>query len=180
MDQFKRDFPDGGLIYDIGPEKQAEWTDRNGQRHNPLRLYFVKTTELGRVGSIWIVFDHLEKEDARTQIITHTFDKSRMEIVTDGHEGASPLMLYRIALIDRNTRIGPTFVSGYPQRPYVKYEYDSHYVRSDWERAVTSSCGGGPLTAVPKSWTEERNRNCRDLSEKFELRKTWYGRLMNP
>lgn len=67
---------------------------------------------------------------------------------------------YRIAVVDRTTGIGPTFLSRDGQQPYVRHEFNSDYVRSDWEGMITSSCGGGPLTAVPRAWIVERERLC--------------------
>jgi hypothetical protein len=178
----KRDFGNGAIIFDLGPDRQSAWTDKTGQRHSPLRVYFVTGQKDDEMGSVWILFDHLQAERPKTQTLTRSFNRHTMDIVTDGRSYSSnaPLMLYRIALVDRLTRIGPTFVSGYPQLPYIKHEYNSTYARSDWESAVRSSCGGGPLTAVPASWTDERARDCHDLQNKRDRRKTWYGRLLGP
>lgn len=178
----KREFGDDAVIFDLGPDRQSGWTDKAGQRHISLRIYFVTNRESNVMGSLWVVFDHLQTEHPKTQTLTRSFDRRTMDIVTDGRTYSSnaPLMLYRIALVDRLTRTGPTYVSGYPQLSYIKHEYDSTYVRSDWESAVRSSCGGGPLTAVPASWTAERARDCHDLQKKQYRRRTWYGRLFNP
>ena len=156
------DFSKGGRVYEFGPEKPKSWMDRRNRKHLPLRLYFVVEREQSSIGSLWVVYDHIEDEVPKTQIIARGLDTSRLRFVTDGIEDNEyrQLGLYRIAAVDKQTGIGPTFVSGYPQRPYIRHEYDSEYVRHDWERAITSSCGGGPLTAVSQKWVDERNRRC--------------------
>jgi hypothetical protein len=154
-----KDFGELRSLSQVGPSGNG-WTDRKGQKHRSLRIFFVHNSPKAAIGSIWVVFDHIVGERPKTQILVRGVDRGEISVVIDGRRDDEPFQPYRIAVIDRATRVGPTFVSGYGQQPYVRNEYDSVYVRSDWERLVTSSCGGGPLTDVPRTWVIERNRLC--------------------
>lgn len=157
------DFGEARTLFRIGPDGENRWTDRNGVRHRGLRLYFAVKPATPDVGSIWVVFDHVAGDAPNTQILARDSDRRKIRIVIDGRDEWNKglaFSAYRIAVVDSTTGIGPTFVSADGQQPYVQHEFNSNYVRNDWERMVTSSCGGGPLTAVPRAWIVERERLC--------------------
>lgn len=174
----RRDLPQGNFIFELGPEKQEVWIDSKHQKHLPLRFYFVSQRKTCETGSLWVVFDHLESEPPKTQVLMNDVNRARSDILTNGHEYRHPFNPYKIAVIDKNTQIGPTFFAGYPHHLYVRYEFDSRFAREEWERSATSSCGGGPLSAVPQQWIDERTRDCKILDDRFERAQArWYVRL---
>lgn len=161
--QLAADFGEARILFRVGPKGENEWTDRKGVRHRGLRLYFATRPARPDVGSIWVVFDHATVDAPETQILVRDLDRRKIRVIVDGRtEGNRGLafVAYRIAVVDSTTGIGPTFLSRDGQQPYIRYEYNSDYVRKDWEQMITSSCGGGPLTATPRAWTLERERLC--------------------
>lgn len=164
-----KDIETAGNVFPLEPAQQG-WVDQNGDRHFPLRMYFVEERNKDRAGSLWVVFDHKLGERPKSQVLSGNLDRHQIDVVTDGPHGSN-LSLYRIAIVDRETRIGPTFVvehNGRADRRYVSHEYNSDHVRQNWEAAVTSSCGGGPLTAIPPEWENERKRDCKALQGRSE------------
>lgn len=158
------DFGEARALFRIGPTGENGWTDRNGERHRGLKLYFVAKPATPDIGSIWVVFDHIAGDAPKTQILVRDLDRRNIRVVVDGREEANKglaFSAYRIAVVDRTSGIGPTFVSGDGRQPYARHEFTSNYVRRDWESAVTSTCGGGPLTEVPPAWIADRRHRCR-------------------
>jgi hypothetical protein len=162
----RQDLPGADDVTRVGPSTDAGWTDRFGKRHQPIRIYFVPERQRPIHGSIWVIYDHVMGATPRRQVLMRDVDRTKNNIRVDGKDGDTTFVPYRIAIIDRTTEIGPTFVSSYPQKPYERQEYDSLRARAEWESSVTSSCGGGPLSAVPASWVEERNGECAALRKK--------------
>ena len=162
----RNDLPEADDVTRVGPSTDAGWTDRFGKRHRPIRIYFVPERQRPTHGSIWVIYDHVMGDTPHRQVLIRDIDRTRTDVRVDGKTGDTAFVPYRIAIIDRTTEIGPTFVSGYPQKPYERQEYDSPRTRAEWESSVTSSCGGGPLSAVPAPWIEERNRECAALQNK--------------
>jgi hypothetical protein len=155
-----RDFGELRTVFRVGRGSEGSWTDRSGAQHRGIRLYFVATPGAPEIGSLWVAFDHLTGETPKTQILASGLHRQNISVIVDGRDRKSAFVPYRIAVVDRTNRTGPTFVSGYGQQPYARHEFTSDYVRRDWEQTVTSSCGSGPLTAVPRAWENERNRIC--------------------
>jgi hypothetical protein len=158
-------FPHGGEIYQVGPEGDEGWTDKNGVVHFYRRMFFVKESDVSKAGSIWIVFEHIADSEPEWQILSDDFDPQLSVIKThDQSEGRMP-SLFEVSLINRASEIGPIFqIDGY-NGSHIRHEAHSDYVRKKWEHHVTSSCGGGLLTCVPQEWEQERLRDCRLLEQ---------------
>jgi len=143
----------------VGRDMES-WTDKSGRRHEARQLFFVANARESAKGSLWVVFDHIAGEKPTSQILERNLDRSMVVIVVDGRRSGKRFMPLRIAILDRKTRVGPTWAALIEQGTYSRHEWDSDYVRRDWEDMVTSSCGGGPLTEVPHEWEIERDRDC--------------------
>jgi hypothetical protein len=152
-----RDLPGHGQLFEFNPVTQKLGIDLKKGRYLPRRLFFVTQRGHPNRGSLWMIFDHYRGEVPATQVIVNGLDRSEPAFLTDGNEDArqKQLNLYRIAIVDRRTRVGPTYVSKTGRNPFVRYEHDSDYVKKEWE---VSECFGRPLTAVPRKWEEERDR----------------------
>ena len=75
------------------------------------------------------------------------------------------LALARFALLDRASGSGETLVlEPVPRDGRLGFRVlapDSPEIREEWLAARRSSCGGGPLTAVPAQWLRDYDAACR-------------------
>ena len=73
--------------------------------------------------------------------------------------------LRRFSLLDPATRRGDTFELRQAPRSeaftYVSFAPDSPEIHGQWLSGKRSTCGYGPLTAVPPDWQREYSRICR-------------------
>jgi hypothetical protein len=146
-------------LFKVGRDMDG-WTDKSGTKHEARQLFFVADANQSAKGSLWVVFDHIAGKASASQVLDHNLERSMILIVVDGRRSGKRVMPLRIAVLDRKTRIGPTFAATTEQGIYSRHEWNSDYVRRDWEDMVTSSCGGGPLTQVPRAWEIDRDRLC--------------------
>ena len=116
------------------------------------KLVFVSSQRRPNLGTVWILPKGRKEKEQAAQALIAGVDTLHTTFVTDGS---------RLAVLDSVTRVGPTFVFDYRSYTYVRQEYSSQDMRKDWERAVRSSCGGGPLAVIPTAWKEEYVRLCR-------------------
>lgn len=158
----RQDLPDADRITLVGPSTNIDTTDRYGRPYKRFRIYFATARKRPTHGSIWVVFGHVAGDTPRRQVLVRDIDRTKTDVRIDGGNADLLHFPYRIAVIDRTTEFGPTFVSEGPLKPYQRREYDSPEARAEWEGSVMSSCGGGPLSAAPLSWREEFDRDCRE------------------
>jgi hypothetical protein len=171
------DFSGDMVIYNVGPQKEIGRNEHMGGKRVPRQLYYVSKHSKSKIGSIWVVFDHLNGERAGTQVLDNAFDRSTMAIKTQGDRYSNVLNLDEIALVDRATQVGPTFVSNDPQGRYIRHDYGSNYARRMFDS--TSSCRQ-ELVPAPKAWVDEataRRRIC-DKRRLLGMTKPWYRRLI--
>ena len=175
-----RDFHRTMFLFDIGPQKPIGWTDRYGGRHLPRRVYFVASTAHANIGSLWVVFDHLYGNDAFTQIIESSFDKSKDIVRVFGDQNG--VGLNTIGLVDKSTGTGPTFASHYDPNdrgPYTRKDYGSEYDRREFFGSHGPCGGPEKLVPVPKAWVDEaaaRERVCEKRRATRED-KPWYSQF---
>jgi hypothetical protein len=153
------DFGTARPLFKVGRD-MGGWTDKLGRRHEARQLFFVANAGQSAKGSLWVVFDHIACEKPTSQVLERNLDRNMSLIVVDGRSSGKSFMPLRIAVLGQETRVGPTFVATNEQGTYSRHEWNSDYVRRDWEAMVTSSCGGGPLTHVPRAWEIDRDRRC--------------------
>lgn len=153
----ERDFPGHGQAFEFTPETQKQGIELKRGRYLPRRMFFVAQKGNPTIGSLWIVFDHFEGKAPATEVVARRLDRTRMSFVTDGRANSRqiPFELYRIGILDRETRVGPTYVSQYSKVHFSRHEPDSDYVKDEWQ---VGKCRGRPLTAIPREWEEERDR----------------------
>lgn len=171
----RRDFGDR-VVFGIGPRKPAGWTDRQGSRHVSRRVFFVAKSASATTGSIWVVFDHPEGTRPETQILEKRFDRSTMTIKVQGSDKPDIVEFQEIALVDRATGIGPTFISTYAHPRYVRLDYGSRGAR--WRFDHPAPCGQ-ELVPVPKAWEDEaahKRRVC--AAQRARAAAPWYRRLI--
>lgn len=172
----RRDFGDR-VVFEIGPQNPAGWTDRLGDRHVPRRMFFVATSASATTGSLWVVFDHPEGTRPETQILEKRFDRSTMTIRVQGSDKPGSVAFEEIALVDRATGIGPTFMSFYAHPRYVRQDYGSR--RARWQFDHPAACGR-ELVPVPKGWEDDaahKRRLCDALRTRAAVT-PWYQRLV--
>lgn len=165
----ERDLPGHGQVFEFMPETQKQGIDQKRGRYAPRRIFFVARKGDPTIGSLWMMFGHLKGKAPATEVIASGLDRTKQSFVTDGKADSRqiPFDLYRIAIVDRNTRVGPTYVSHYSKDHFVRYEHDSDYVKNEWQEG---ECRGRPLTAIPREWEEERDRRLAKGREK-----KWFG-----
>lgn len=164
----ERDLPGHGQVFEFTPETQKPGVDLKRGRYLPRRIFFVTRKGYPTIGSLWMMFGHFKAKAPATEVIASGVDRSRQSFVTDGKADSRqiPFDLYRIAIVDRNTRVGPTYVSHHSKEHFVRYEHDSDYVKNEWQEG---ECRGRPLTAIPREWEEERDRRL------AKGQKKWFG-----
>ncbi len=169
----RRDLDDR-VVFEIGPQNPAGWTDRLGDRHAPRRLFSAAKSASATTGSIWVVFDYPEGTRPETQILERRFDRSTMTIKVQGSDKPDIVEFQEIALIDRATGIGPTFISTYAHPRYVRLDYGSRGAR--WRFDHPAPCGQ-ELVPVPKAWEDEaahKRRVC--AAQRARTAAPWYRR----
>ena len=151
----QRDLPGRGQLFEFSSATQRQPVDLKKGRFLPRRLFFVTAKGHPKAGSLWMIFGHFEGTPASSTVIATGVDPTVVRFMTDSPQDArqKQLELYRIAIVDRETRSGPTFVSTNEGRRFVRYEHDSDYVRDEWEKG---ECLGRPLTAIPADWERRR------------------------
>lgn len=167
----KRGIDRNGLLYQVVPKDpwRGWFDDRVDKGLSPALLFYVTTDAASDVGELWIEFAHGPGEHPEAQLALSGMSRQRHQIMVDGETNLLD-DLPRFAVVERQKPhsqwkgSGPTFVWFPPDRRYVRFEYDSPYVRKEWENGIRSSCVAGPLTEVPRRWYEERERLCRRRS----------------
>ena len=115
-------------------------------------LLFVEDEREHEFGELWVQ-PRGGRDDLPLVKLMTRINKAEVVFVADSRG--------RIAVLDAQDRTGPTFVPD-GNGAYRREDYASDAMRQNWMASMRSSCGGGPLSAIPEEWIDEFERVCLD------------------
>jgi hypothetical protein len=138
-------------VVDFRGIEETSITDRRATS----RLYLVRVAA-GREALVMVRDTFTQR---RALVIRRGTDLARFRVVTD-----AATSLNRFALLDPASNMGDTFqlrhTPGSEAFDYGVFAPDSPEIRAQWLESRQSSCGGGPLTAVPEEWRRAYEEEC--------------------